>query len=104
MCSKVRIASRRTACMATLANIPSRIWVNAAIRMRVPPYPAVISNGAAITHAIQELPVASCSWARPSVANLKVNGTAMVASLAATSSTSDHSTRRCRSGRSDGQI
>ena len=34
---EVRIASRRTACMETLANIPSRSWVNAAIRMRMAP-------------------------------------------------------------------
>ena len=37
MCSKVRIASRRTACIATLANMPSRHCVSTAIRMRMAP-------------------------------------------------------------------
>ncbi len=39
-----------------------------------------------------------------SVAHLKVKGTAMVASLAASRSSIDAATRSCRSGRSTGQI
>src|SRR5262252_1890983 len=39
-----------------------------------------------------------------SVAHLKVKGTAMVANLAASSSSIDTATRSCRSGRSAGQI
>ena len=42
--------------------------------------------------------------ASASVAHLKVNGTAMVASLAASSSTMAANTRSFRSRRSDGQI
>jgi hypothetical protein len=39
-----------------------------------------------------------------SVAHLKVNGTASVASLATSSSTNDHTTRIFRSARSPGQM
>src|SRR5215468_4378458 len=62
--------------------------------------------GAAITQksqsdgAIGALP----SPVSASVAHLKVKGTAMVANLAASSSSIDTATRSCRSGRSAGQI
>ena len=37
MCSKVWSASRRTACIATLANSPSRTWVSADMAIRETP-------------------------------------------------------------------
>ena len=59
--------------------------------------------GAAITQPSQ--PVAGVGWpASASVAYLKVKGTAMVASLAASKSAMAPSTRSFRSRRSAGQI
>ena len=101
MCSKVSTASRRTAFIATLANRPSRAWVSSAITMRTPPYAAVIVSGTAITQPQAGWSGLSTS---ASVAHLKVKGTAMVASLAASSSPSANSTRALRSARSEGHM
>src|SRR3954454_18670505 len=63
-------------------------------------------SGDAISHSAQ---FDDCTGAVPvpvsaSIAHLKVNGTASVASLATSSSTTDHTTRIFRSTRSPGQI
>ena len=85
MCRKVISASRRTACMATLANRPSRHWVSSAIRTRLRPYAAVSATGAASTQANQDSSFGA-SPVSASVAHLKVNGTTSVTSLATISS------------------
>src|SRR5262249_37346444 len=61
---------------------------------------AAISQKSQSDGAIGALP----SPVSASVAHLKVKGTAMVANLAASSSSIDTATRSCRSGRSAGQI
>ena len=65
-----------------------------------------MAMGAASAHASQSVAATGAvPWpASASVAHLKVKGTAMVASLAASSSTMAPSTRSFRSRRSDGQI
>ena len=62
--------------------------------------------GAAIAQASQLLgPIGALPWpASASVAHLKVNGTAMVANLAAKISTVANTTRAFRSGRLAGQM
>src|SRR3954451_23998254 len=100
------IARRRTACIATFANRPSRTCVSSAITTRVPPYAMVSSTGAAkIQASAGGAAVGACgSPLSASTAHLNENGTAIVAILAASSSTVAHTTRIFRSARSDGQI
>src|SRR5262245_1847505 len=66
----------------------------------------VMAIGAAITQKSQSDGATGAlpSPVSASVAHLKVKGTAMVANLAASSSSIDTATRSCRSGRSAGQI
>ena len=72
----------------------------------MPPYAMVMATGAAMAHSSQlEAATGAVPWpASASVAHLKVKGTAMVASLAASSNASEPITRSLRSRRSDGQI
>ena len=86
--------------------MPSRIWVSTAITMRVPPYAMVMRIGAAsaqTSHA-EGATGALPSPVSASVAHLKVKGTAMVTSLAASRSSIATATRNLRSRRSVGQI
>jgi len=80
--------------------------VSAAIRMRMPPYAIVIAMGAAIAHSSQsDAAMGAVPWpASASVAHLNVNGTAMVASFAASNNRRDPITRNFRSRRSEGQM
>ena len=66
----------------------------------------VIATGAANTHSSQDDGATGAvpSPVSASVAHLKVKGTAMVASLAANRRSIENPTRRCRSGRSVGQM
>ena len=66
----------------------------------------VITTGAANTHSSQDDGATGAvpSPVSASVAHLNVKGTAMVASLAASRSSIESATRRCRSGRSVGQM
>src|ERR1700726_4719172 len=63
-------------------------------------------RGDAISHSVQfdDCTGAVSAPVRASIAHLKVNGTASVATLAISSSTTDQTTRILRSARSPGQI
>ena len=101
MCSKVSSASLRTACMATLANMPSRTCTSSVMAMRVSAVeqgrqrparrPARAASGRRGT-----LPPAAATSA--SVAHLKVKGMATVTSLATSISSSETTTVRLQVG------